>query len=544
MPIELIYSFTLALFITIALIPLLIRFSAQLNLMDDPGAERKVHSEVMPRSGGLGIVLGVFIPLIFLLPLDRSLQTLFLGCFIIIFFGLLDDRHELSYKWKLFGQSLAVVLVMSGGVVIHKIPFMGFDAAPVWFTYPLTYFFLLGIINGVNFSDGLDGLAAGTILLALVLISILALKTGDQPSAIIALTVAGGILGFLRYNTFPARIFMGDSGSQFLGFITACLAVIVTQSDSSALNPFLPIIILGIPIMDIIQVVCVRIKKNLPLPGPDKEHFHHQLVKLGLRHYEVVAVIYILQLVLMAAAYVMCYYHEASLLVFYLAYFLVVMGAIYYAHSSGWQLRTPKPDVDGVERRNKILRKMNWLYHNSAILMELSIVIFFVLATWLVAPVSSSLQSSALIVAAFLFVFVLAGRKWPQLTTRACCYSVSVLLMYLLIQHDGPEHVMLAVNAYLIGMVLFLVLVIRMTRRTDFSLDTQDLLVLLLVIILPQLPIAGLDESAIGNVTLQLAVLLYSCEFLLGRNQKNHHLLNIVSIICLLMIGLPLFVGS
>ena len=153
-------------------------------------------------------------------------------------------------------------------------------------------------------------------------------------------------------------------------------------------------------------------------------------------------------------------------------------------------------------------------------------------------------QSSALWLAGGLFVFVLLGRQWPVLLTRVCCYSTSVLLMYLLTQHQTVDSIMPIINAYLVVMVLLLALAIRMTRRADFSLDTQDLLVLLLVIILPQLPISGLDESAIGGITLQLAVLLYGCEFLIGRQQRNHFLLNIASIFSLLVIGLPLIVGS
>jgi UDP-GlcNAc:undecaprenyl-phosphate GlcNAc-1-phosphate transferase len=380
--------------------------------------------------------------------------------------------------------------------------------------------------------------------LALVLIALLAWKVGDQTSAIIALTVVGGILGFLRYNTFPARIFMGDSGSQFLGFITACLAVTITQSESSALNPFLPVLILGIPIMDIVQVICVRIKKGLPLPGPDKEHFHHQLVKLSFQHYEVVAIIYVLQLILMSAAFLLCFENEATLFLFYASYFAVVIGAIYIAHSTGWRMRVSGGLEDGRERRNELLRKMDWFYNHSGHMTEVLLAVFYVLVTWLVYPVAGSFQSSALIVAVVLFVCLLFGRQWPALLTRACCYSTSVLLMYLLTQHAAVESIMPIINGYLVAMVLFLVVAIRMTRRAEFSLDTQDLLVLLLVIILPQLPISGLDESAIGSITLQLAVLLYGCEFLLGKDAKNHNVLNVTSILCLLAIGLPLIVGS
>ncbi len=535
---ELIYSFTVALFLTIALIPLLIHFSAKLRLVDDPGAERKMHDKVMPRSGGLAIILGAFIPLAFLLPVDGNLRYLFIGSAIIIIFGLLDDRAELNYKWKLFGQSLAVFVVMAGGIVIHKIPFMGLDAAPVWLSYPLTYIFLLGVINGVNFSDGLDGLAAGTSLLALGLIALLAFTIGNTAVALIALTVIGGVLGFLRYNTFPAQIFMGDAGSQFLGFIIACLAIVITQSKASALNPFLPVLILGLPILDIIQVVPVRIKKGLPLPGPDKEHFHHQLVKLGFRHYEVVAVIYLLQIIMMGSAYFLRYESDILILVFYLTYLLVVLGAIYYANVIHWQLRGIQKTFDVKERRNKILRKMNWLHFHSAKMIEITIALFLLIAPFLLSFVSKDFGRTAFILAAMLAFSALLFRHSSALLARLSCYTASVFVVYMLSQDVAGAKYEAFIDGFMIFFGVFLMLAIRTTRREHFRLDTQDLLILLMVIVVPQLPFDSIDSMSVGHIALRLAVLMYGCEYLLARGGKrNYKFLTAASIVSLLAIG-------
>ena len=354
---EYVYSLSLALFLTIALIPILIRVSWRLGLVDHPTAERKVHTNAMPRTGGLGIIIGAALPLFFLLPIEGYLRYLFLGCAITIFFGLLDDRFELSYKWKILGQSLAAIAVMSGGVVMHQLPFFGFDDAPVWLSYPITFLFLVGVVNGVNFSDGLDGLAAGTSIMALLLIFVLALQCEDTAVALISLTLVGGLLGFLRFNTFPANIFMGDAGSQFLGFITACLAIIVTQSETSPYSVWLPVLILGIPIMDIVQVIPVRIHKKLPLPGPDKEHFHHQLGKLGFRHVEVVAVVYLLQTILMTGAYLMRYESDLAVAVFYTTFVVTILGALLFANAHNWQFRERQRRNTKRERRNRYLRR-------------------------------------------------------------------------------------------------------------------------------------------------------------------------------------------
>jgi UDP-GlcNAc:undecaprenyl-phosphate GlcNAc-1-phosphate transferase len=259
---DLILSFSAALFLSIVSIPLLIRASGFLQLVDTPTEDRKLHTVATPRSGGFGIVIGVFFSLLLWLKPEDYLWSVFISSAIIVVFGLLDDRFDLHFSWKFFGQIAAVVVLMAGGVVIDVVPLLGLNAAPVWVSYPLTFFFILGVINAVNLSDGLDGLAAGIILLSLGLVAFFAYQIHSNAIVLVALAVMGGLLGFLRYNTFPARVFMGDTGSQFLGLITVSLAILVSQHESSAISPALPLLILGLPILDNLMVMAIRHMKG------------------------------------------------------------------------------------------------------------------------------------------------------------------------------------------------------------------------------------------------------------------------------------------
>lgn len=514
---EYVYSLSLALFLTIALMPLLIKVSGRLGLVDQPTAARKVHTSTMPRTGGLGIIIGVAIPLLVLLPLEGYLRYLFLGCAIIVVFGLLDDRVELSYKWKIFGQSLAALVVIAGGIALQQFPFFGLSEAPYWLAYPITFIFLVGVVNGVNFSDGLDGLAAGTSIMALLLIFILAIQSENLPVALISLTLVGGVLGFLRYNTFPATIFMGDAGSQFLGYAIACLAIAVTQSELSPYSPCLPILLLGIPIMDILQVIPVRIYKKLPLPGPDKEHFHHQLGKLGFRHVEVVAIIYMLQTILMVGAFLLRYESDLAVLGFYAAFVTIILSTLLLANALQWRFRSKQRASSTEERRNRYLRRLEWYYRNSASFIAVLLGIFFILAGWRIGE-HTGIVPAGIALLAFVAVNVVATRlAISNALFRIVLYSACVFFAYRI----AHTHMALVEQYWLVGymgaLVVSLALAIRMTRRQEFALTTQDLLILLVVVVVPLMPFDALGEYEIGGIALIVAVLMYTSEFVLIR---------------------------
>jgi UDP-GlcNAc:undecaprenyl-phosphate GlcNAc-1-phosphate transferase len=530
---ELVYSFTVALFLTTALIPLCIRFAPQLGLIDTPNESRKVHLHVIPRSGGLAMALGIVIPLLWFLPAESELLHLCIGGLVIVGFGLLDDSKNLHYKWKFLGQILATLIVMRGGFILEHLPMAGLDDLPLWLTYPLTFFFILGVINAVNLTDGLDGLAAGTTLLALAVLLVLSLQTEQQNAAFIALTVIGGILGFLRYNTHPAQVFMGDTGSQSLGFIAACLSIAVTQSPLSAASAALPLLILGLPVLDTLTVIVIRLREGRSPFSPDRNHIHHQIMALGFRHNEAVAIIYLLQILLLALAFSLRFESDRWLLAVYALFCASLIAVLRMARRCGWRLRNSDASPSHSDRRNIFLRRMGWLYRNSAFVVQAF------LAVLLVMPVVSArdqLSSLTIIVLPLMAMALLLFRRFPAWATRLCVYPASVLGVYLISSAgEQPDYIPL-LNAGYIALAATLAISIRMTRREHFRLDTQDLLVLILILAVPLMPFDSLSHYAIGEITLRLAVLMYSCEFIISKTSGRALLpVNIVAVVSLLL---------
>ncbi len=298
-------AFLVALVVTMALIPPLMRVAERLSVVDTPN-ERKVHTGAIPRIGGMAMVVGACVPIILWLPHNTTVMAFLSALLILLVFGAWDDSKELDYRLKFLGQFLAVfVIIFWGKVSIAVLPFAGMDPVPVWLSIPVTVFFLVGVTNAVNLSDGLDGLAAGVTLLSLGAIALLAKLADDHEIITTCFVIAGTIFGFLRYNTYPARIFMGDTGSQFLGFTVGVLAVMLTQQVNTALNPWLPLFLVGLPIVDTLFVMTKRISEGRSPFAADKGHMHHRLLSMGLAHYEAVSVIYVTQLAFLLAAFLL-----------------------------------------------------------------------------------------------------------------------------------------------------------------------------------------------------------------------------------------------
>ncbi len=517
---ELIYSFTVALFLTIALIPVAMRFAPALGLLDRPDA-RKQHTRVIPRCGGVAIALGVMLPLLALLTRDQpTLPSLyvyiFIACVIVVLFGVLDDRANLNYRWKFAGQIAATLLVLAGGCVIQRVPMMGLDVAPAWLSYSLSFLFIIGVTNAVNLTDGLDGLAGGTSILTLSVIAALALPTQNHVDSLIAVTLIGGILGFLRFNTYPAKVFMGDAGSQLLGFVAACLSILVSQADTTPLSPALPLLLLGIPVLDTLTVMCIRLRQRRSPFSPDRNHLHHQMIALGFRHNEAVAIIYILQFVLLAAAFTFRFSEDHILLTLYVAFCAMLLGSLHLARKRGWRFHAERSTQPFVDRRNIFLRRLNWYYAHAPQVMQVLIggVLLLPMATH-----ANSAPASALLLAAPLAAIFFLLRRYPHWCVRLSVYPASVWAAYLISTDPALREHILLINFYFVAIVALLALAIRMTRRDHFQLDTQDLLILVMVIVVPLLPFEWIHQFEIGEIVLRIAVLMYGCEYILGRTQ-------------------------
>lgn len=534
------YGFFLALFASLVLIPILMKYANRLRLIDNPvGSSRKLHKKPMPRSGGLGIIIPTAMAILIVLPWDDSVFSFLIGSLIIISFGLLDDITELNPAQKLIGQALGVTLAMAGGMVIVDVPFL--TSYPAWVSYILTFGFVMAVINGVNFSDGMDGLAAGTALMALVVIFLLALDADNDQVAIIAVTICAALVGFLRFNTHPATIFMGDAGSQFLGFSVAWLAITLSQSATSELTTLLPLLILGIPIMDVLQVIPVRIKKKLPLPGPDKEHFHHQISTLGFPQQGVVAIVYLLQLVLLSGAYALRHGPDILVLCFYTCYLILVLGLLYFAHAKGWRLEATN-FFGRFDARNHIFRRASALHPYSGKFYGLAVAVLLSVFALMSTDIPEGLIYIALILAVVLSCFKLIARgRRRMLIGRLSTYTATSFCVYGMSLSTNADASIWGFNILLLVLAVMLAISIRTTRKEYFWLTPQDLLVLFFVILLaPKLSLElgqGVNPNAL---VLNTIVLLYTCEYVLARGAEAQNRLTIAAIFSLFIFAVHL----
>ncbi len=297
---------TLAFILNLYLIPFLIKLSHRYHWFDDATDDRKIHSGQISRLGGIGIVLSLlFAAAITSLGTAKLLNSainfsieysfhnliVFSGFFLIFIIGILDDFANLRARIKLYGQIIASLLVILGGVGIHSItvPFTELTFSLGWFGPVLTIMWLIGITNAINLIDGMDGLSAGIAGMATFIYAIVFLLNGQYILSIICFTLLGSVFGYLFYNFPPARIFMGDSGSLTLGFLLALLPLMAEPQSGTSL--VLPVTMLIIPIGDVFAAMIRRKRKGLHFFTPDREHMHHKLLDMGLDERQILSLI-------------------------------------------------------------------------------------------------------------------------------------------------------------------------------------------------------------------------------------------------------------
>jgi UDP-GlcNAc:undecaprenyl-phosphate/decaprenyl-phosphate GlcNAc-1-phosphate transferase len=279
-------------FVSVLITPLIKKFAFLIGATDRPN-RRKVHQRVMPRLGGLAIFISFIIGTLLLHPISPSSLAILIGCMIIVLTGFLDDIMELPARIKLIGQlAAALTAVFLGDLQVSfiNLPFGG-QLQFGLLSIPFTIFWIVGITNAINLIDGLDGLAAGVSSIALITISGMAVIQGNLYVLSVGLIVLAGTLGFLIYNFHPAKIFMGDTGALFLGYIISVLSLLGFK-NVTFISFIIPVIILAVPISDTFFAILRRIIHKKPLGAPDKQHLHHCLLRMGYSHRQSVLLIY------------------------------------------------------------------------------------------------------------------------------------------------------------------------------------------------------------------------------------------------------------
>ena len=329
-------------FLVVALlVPFIKKMAFHINAIDHPG-KRKVHKKPIPRLGGIAIFLGFLFGYMFFSGPSGIMNSILIGSFIIVLVGVIDDIKPLPSKVKFLGQlAAALIIVFYGDILISDIGIAGQDLVFGIWSYPLTLFFILGCINCMNFIDGLDGLASGISAIYFLTIGIIAVwmqKFGLD--FVLTFIMLGCVLGFLLYNFNPASIFMGDSGSMFLGFIISVVALLGFKNVTLT-SLIVPLIILAIPILDIIFAIIRRALKHEKISVPDKFHIHHQLLERKLSQRTVVLIILLVNILFAAASLIYLFGDPAigrivyGILVFIVLFFVLKTSVI--VEDSQWQ---------------------------------------------------------------------------------------------------------------------------------------------------------------------------------------------------------------
>jgi len=324
------YVFMTALSTALIMVPFLRKWALSTGTVDEPDS-RKVHTTAVPRIGGIAIFMAFLFSLLVYADLQPTSRGLLAGALVVFFTGFVDDLYGISPRRKFLGEigGCLVTMVVGNLYITDLGNLFGFGVItlPLWVAIPFTVFAVVGVINALNLIDGLDGLAGGVSVVAAGAFFILGWNAGNAAAMLLCAALLGAILGFLKNNYYPARIFMGDTGSLVVGFLLGFLAVFLTQGEGGKVSPILPVLILAVPIIDTVWVMTSRVFKHQSPFAPDLTHVHHKFLNLGMEHRFTVIVIYGISLLSAVFAlllhrtpeYLMLYSYLGGALVFYLA---------------------------------------------------------------------------------------------------------------------------------------------------------------------------------------------------------------------------------
>ena len=512
---QLLLLLVVALAITVALVPPLANVAGRLRLLDRPG-DRKVHAAPIPRVGGLAIGAGTLIPLWIMAAQPGEWTAIYCGVAILLVMGVLDDRYELAWPWKLGAQVLACLLaVTAGGVPIESTTLTDRIELPEALSLALSFVFLVGVTNAINLSDGLDGLAGGTTLLAVLAIGWISFSSGNIAVASTTAALAGALLGFLRFNTHPARVFMGDSGSQVLGFLAGVLAIKATQGDDVTVSAALPLLLLAWPILDTLTVMIERIRAGRSPFSADRRHFHHRLLALGFDHYQSVLIIYGVQCGLFLLAYVLRFESDLVIVAVFAAFAAVVTGLLERARVRDWRWARPAREP------SELALHIRWLQEKDRLRRGCRALLLTLLAAYAAAVAFGQKGVSAdvawlagSLVLAQLVVLISGNRPASVQLMRLVLFIAAAMLVYLDQQTLGLLQPQSAWQVALFASLGALVLVrFRTSAERRYAFTTLDALVLFVAVIAPVVAASSDSAAAIGIGIFKLVVIGYSIEF-------------------------------
>jgi len=511
--------------ITIVVMPHSRELAVKLQATDKPGG-RKIHETVMPKCGGLAMAVGACVPVILWAPRTHFVKGLMIGSLIIVLFGLADDIKDLKPHVKLIGQTMAALVVtLVSGIKISDLGQLWPTGAllPDWAAIPLTLLVIVGVTNATNLSDGLDGLAGGIALMVFLCLGYLGMCQSDWVVVMMAIAVGGSILGFLRFNSYPAQLFMGDAGSQLLGFVAVVLSLKLAQ-QSANISVVLPLIIFGIPILDTLAVMIRRILKGCSPFSADRNHFHHQLIAIGLYHTEAVLTIYLVQSLLIVFAITHHGLDDRLLLGIYLLFTGMVLCVLHQFQRTGYKIDRGR-FLTPLKTRMKPLKDRGQIIRITFGIVKVGVPALLIFNT-LFQPPGSRLFS--LIFAGILLLLIIVwffNKSIMDKVGRVVLYFFTPFIIFRcdLNLNANINHLLIVVyNLLYLIMLASVFLTMKLTRRSNgFKSSTLDFLAIFVILLIPNLPNSTLQGYMLGLVAVKTIIMYYSYEVLIGELRRE-----------------------
>jgi UDP-GlcNAc:undecaprenyl-phosphate GlcNAc-1-phosphate transferase len=529
------FSFLGSLLICMALIPPLRAAAVHWRFLDAPGG-RKLHPAPVAKIGGLAFGIGTFAAILVWAPKDDMIIASLLGGLIILLFGLWDDRIGLYYPTKFAGQVLAaLVVILFADVRVTGLPFIPDSALSPWVSFFFTLLVLVAVTNSINLVDGLDGLAGGLSLISFAGMAYLAYQAEVPFVVLMMVSLLGGLLGFLRFNTYPARIFMGDAGSQFLGFFLAVSVIVLTDPGRGPYSLPLALLVCGLPLLDTVGVMIQRIREGRsPFVG-DRNHVHHKLLSLGLSHRTAVVMIYAVQILFVGLAYVLRYQADRTLF----AVYGVLAAAVLWLYLFEVERQTqPEASSGSLGEQAKIAAGSDsppWVQALPGRLLAIAVAAFLIVSVFIPHQVPRDAGE----LAALLAVMVLAG-LWiyphtAPFLVRAGLYIGGTFALYFGEPvADGGSLQPTPVNLFFLTLAFLVVLCMRLGGSQRFETTPLDGLMIVLAAAIPFLPAIQVGSVNISLLTAKLIVLFFAFELILQFFQSRLVYLGFASVWVLL----------
>ena len=547
--ITLFYILLTALFVVLILIPPITRLAITLDKVDLPDA-RKIHSGKIPRLAGIAIFLGVLFSILLFCDIDRPVRGFLAGGVIIFATGLYDDLIGLRPRWKLLGEILAALTaVLIGDVALSNLGnLVGTGNIELgWLAIPFTVLGIVGVTNAINLLDGLDGLAGGVSAIAAVALAILAYMVGNQQLLFLIVALLGALLGFLKFNTYPARIFMGDSGSLFIGYSLALFAVILCRGNTSHISAVTPLLILVLPIIDTLIVMVCRWRSGLALSSPDNRHIHHRLLGVGFGHKATVIIIYSLSYLMAIVAIGVSRlpdYQQLALLVP-----IVLLLALLHRYINPQMLDSlPFLRSDASLRQSPGYKLLRGYSGRVISLVKYLVMVVVILAVFLPADLSVNAPIVAGLLLLLSVAVLLMTRDWGNPFLHFIIYFDGAYLLFLVENFGRATHFAGLSLLYLshgVLLVLMLCCALRLyidRRSRDLMRSPLEYLLFFLVVSVPLLPPEFLQHYHLLTVMAKTVILFAAYRLVQLRKGQRHRRIIATTLLALLVVAVKGFV--